>query len=157
MRSRPALYPISDAPVPGDVVLAAQVEPADPPTGDGVGLGGDLTVYVDTDLRLPVVSVVGALEGHGQALLSAVLDHVREQIGPPIVVDLHGVSRTDRHALAPVLTADVVLTDTSPAVDEVLLDLARGSRTAAGRVRRPPRASAGTRRGTLPTPRPHRS
>ncbi|MGY1786904.1 hypothetical protein [Geodermatophilus sp. SYSU D00698] len=113
-------------------------------------------MYVDTDPRPPVVSVVGALEGHGHALLAAVLDHVREQVGQPIVVDLHGVSRTDQRALAPVLTADVVLTDTSPAVDEVLLDLTRRAQAATGRVGRARRPSAGVRRSASPTPRPHR-
>ncbi len=88
-----------------------------------------MTLYVDLDPPLPVVSVVGVLGRSGGALLTAVLEYVREQQhGRPVAVDLRGVSHVDRHGLAPIIVSGVVLTATSSAVDRVLAGVRTSSR-----------------------------
>jgi hypothetical protein len=66
------------------------------------------------------VSVVGFLGRSGGALLSAVLEYVRERESEPVALDLRGVSHADRHGLAPVIESGAALAGTSPAVDHVL-------------------------------------
>jgi hypothetical protein len=87
--------------------------------------GCEVTVYVDLSPPLPVVSVVGALGRAGGALLTAVLEYVREQDGRPAAVDLRDVPVADSHALVAVITSDAVLVATSPAVDRALADVTR--------------------------------
>jgi anti-anti-sigma regulatory factor len=135
MRTRSALHVVPDALAPGGEAPAEAVEST--ATSVRTPHGTELSVHVDVGSPLPVVSVVGVLEGQGQALLAAVLDHVRERNGRPIAVDLLGVERTDGTALTPVLVADVALVATSAAVDEALVDLARCARASTGRVPRP--------------------
>jgi hypothetical protein len=120
MRSRPHLDLVSVALVP--------VSTVDPPR--------------------TVVSVVGLLGDSGGALLTALLEYVREREGGPVAVDLRGVLHADRHGLAPVIATGAVLTGTSPAVDRVLAGGTRLAGNAVGHAR-----PAGTLRSPGKEPR----
>jgi hypothetical protein len=117
---------------------------SDPAQAD-IDLGRDceVTIEMDVDGPHPVVSVVGFLGRSGGALLSAVLEYVRERDSGPVALDLRGVSHADRHGLAPVIESGAVLAGTSPAVDQLL----------AGATRTPDREgrTAGADTGRLPS------
>ncbi|WP_141243016.1 STAS domain-containing protein [Geodermatophilus obscurus] len=83
------------------------------------------TVCVDRSRPRPVVSVIGALDTSGAALLSAMLDHVRRTEGRTVVVDLTRVDYVDSHGLAPVLDVDVTVCGASPSVTRLLELLGR--------------------------------
>ena len=85
----------------------------------------EFTVCVDRSRPRPVVSVTGALDVSGAALLSAMLDHVREMEGRTAVVDLTGVDYVDSHGLAPVLDGDATVCGASPLVARLLELLSR--------------------------------
>ena len=85
----------------------------------------EFTVCVDRSRPRPVVSVIGALDTSGAALLSAMLDHVRQTEGRTAVVDLTHVDYVDSHGLAPVLDADATICGASPLVRRLLELLAR--------------------------------
>ncbi len=89
------------------------------------GASDEFTVWVDRSRPRPVVSVTGDLDASGAALLSAMLDHVRESEGRTAVVDLTGVDYVDSHGLAPVLDGDAIICGASPLVTR-LLDLLAG-------------------------------
>ena len=84
------------------------------------GAPGEFTVCVDRSRPRPVVSVIGALDTSGAALLSAMLDHVRETEGRTAVVDLTHVDYVDSHGLAPVLDANATICGASPLVTRLL-------------------------------------
>ena len=88
------------------------------------GAPDELTVCVDRARTRPVVSVIGALDMSGAALLSAMLDHVRRTEGRTAVVDLTHVDYVDSHGLAPVLDANVTICGASPVVMRLLQLLA---------------------------------
>jgi len=97
---------------------------------------GQVTVEVHRDLAPPVVVVSGCLGRQGGALLAALLAHVQELSGPPVVVDLRQVTHVHRLGLAPVLGAGTVVGDVSPVVARELRALA-GEPATAGRSCRP--------------------
>jgi hypothetical protein len=103
---------------------------SDPGQAD-IDLGRDCEVTIEMDVDGPhaVVSVVGRLGRSGGALLSAVLEYMRERESGPVALDLRGVSHADRHGLAPVIESGAVLTGTSPAVDRVLAGATRTTNT----------------------------
>ncbi len=90
-----------------------------------LGPPDEFTVCVDRSRPRPVVSVIGALDTSGAALLSAMLDHVRQTEGRTAVVDLTHVDYVDSHGLAPVLDADATICGASPLVTRLLQLLAR--------------------------------
>lgn len=94
-------------------------------TDTAPGALDEFTVYVDRSRPRPVVSVIGALDTSGAALLSAMLDHVRQTEGRTAVVDLTHVDYVDSHGLAPVLDADATICGASPLVRRLLELLAR--------------------------------
>jgi hypothetical protein len=85
---------------------------------------GQVTVEVHRDVVPPVVVVSGCLGRQGGALLAALLAHVQELSGSPVVVDLRQVSHVDQFGLAPALDAGTVIGDVSPVVDRELRALA---------------------------------
>lgn len=85
---------------------------------------GRLTVEVHREVVPPVVVVSGCLGRQGGALLAALLAHVQELTGSPVVVDLAQVSHVDQFGLAPVVAAGTVVGDVSPVVDRGLRALA---------------------------------
>jgi hypothetical protein len=93
-------------------------------------------VEVHRDVVPPVVVVSGCLGRQGGALLAALLAHVQELSGPPVVVDLGQVCQVDRSGLAPVVAAGRVVGKVSPVVDRELRALAEEA-ASAGRRRRP--------------------
>lgn len=103
--------------------------------------GCEVTVRLHFDGPHPVVSVVGALERPGGALLAAVLEYLRRTHGGPVTVDLSQVSDVDRHGLGPVIATGAAVEGASPRVDRVLTGLAGSSLPA--EVSR--RTSAGSR------------
>jgi anti-anti-sigma factor len=100
------------------------------------GAPGEFTVCVDRSRPRPVVSVIGALDTSGAALLSAMLDHVRETEGRTAVVDLTHVDYVDSHGLAPVLEANATICGASPVATRLLELLARPLPVAAADERR---------------------
>lgn len=84
------------------------------------GAPDEFTVCVDRGRPRPVVSVIGALDMSGAALLSAMLDHVRQTEGRTAVVDLTHVDYVDSHGLAPVLDANATICGASPLVTRLL-------------------------------------
>src|SRR5687768_11484461 len=104
MSPRPDLQVVPGTLPAGEVSPSRRCRPTGLPGEDDLERGGQVTVYVDLDPPLPVVSVVGVLGRSGGALLTAVLEYVREQDGRPVVVDLGDVSHVDRHGLAPIIT-----------------------------------------------------
>ena len=103
--------------------------------------GCEVLILLDVTGPHPVVSVVGALERPGGALLAAVLEYVRRAHGGLVTVDLSLVSAVDRHGLGPVIATGAAVEGASLRVDRVLTGLA-GSLLPAGVSRR---ASAGSR------------
>ena len=88
------------------------------------GAPDEFTVCVDRSRPRPVVTVMGALDVSGAALLSAMLDHVRQTEGQTAVVDLVHVDYVDSHGLAPVLDANATICGASPVVTRLLQLLA---------------------------------
>ncbi len=68
----------------------------------------------------PVIRVSGALDVSGAALLSAMLDHVRQVEGRTAEVDLARVDYADSHGLAPLLDGRVTIRRASPVVERLL-------------------------------------
>lgn len=130
MRSRPDLHPAPGAVLPGGVWPSTGCPRAGPPSEhDDLERGCEVTIQLNLGPPHPSISVAGILGRSGGALLTAVLEYVREQQhGGPVAVDLRGVSHVDRHGLAPITGSGVVLTATSPAVDRVLAGRTRPSR-----------------------------
>ena len=91
---------------------------------DGVdpvpGAPDEFTVCVDRSRPRPVVTVIGALDLSGAALLSAMLDHVRQTEGGTALVDLTHVDYVDSHGLAPDLDANATICGASPVVTRLL-------------------------------------
>lgn len=121
----------SRGPAPGDAHLPTR----DRAVSLEAGTAGQVTVEVHRDVAPPVVVVSGCLGRQGGALLAALLAHVQELSGPPVVVDLRQVSHVDQFGLAPVLAAGTVVGDVSPVVDRELRALAEGA-ASVGRRRR---------------------
>ena len=128
MSSRPDQHVVPGTLPLGEVSPSRRCQPTGLPGEDGRERGYQVTVNVDLDPPLPVVSVVGVLERSGGALLTAVLEYVREQDGRPVAVDLRGVSHVDRYGLAPITRFGVAIAGTSPAVDQALAHAMRRSR-----------------------------
>ena len=84
------------------------------------GAPEEVTVCVDRTRPRPVVSVIGALDVSGAALLSAMLAHVRQTEGRTAAVDLTHVDYVDSHGLAPVLDANATICGASPVVTRLL-------------------------------------
>ncbi len=84
------------------------------------GVPEEFTVCVDRSRPRPVVTVIGALDVSGAALLSAMLDHVRQTAGRAALVDLTHVDYVDSHGLAPVLDANATICGASPVVTRLL-------------------------------------
>ncbi|ADB75556.1 STAS domain-containing protein [Geodermatophilus obscurus] len=84
------------------------------------GVPEEFTVCVDRSRPRPVVTVIGALDVSGAALLSAMLDHVRLTEGRSALVDLTHVDYADSHGLAPVLDANATICGASPVVTRLL-------------------------------------
>lgn len=82
-------------------------------------------MYVSRCGPRPVVTVVGALDTCGGALLSAVLDHVRRSEGREAEVDLSRVDYADTHGLAPLLDGRATIQQASPVVRRLLAALGR--------------------------------
>ena len=144
MRSRP--YQISTrAPLSADAPAGPESRSQSDPARTEIDPDRECEVTIEMDVDGPrrVVSVVGPLGYSGGALLSAVLEYVRERGCGPVALDLRGVSHADRHGLAPVIESGAVLAGTSPAVDQVLASATRPT-DAEGRNR-----SAGS--GRLPS------
>ena len=80
-----------------------------------------------------VISVSGALDVSGAALLSAMLDHVRHTEGWVAEVDLARVDYADSHGLAPLLDGQVTIRRASPVVER-LLALLGGPQPKSGRA-----------------------
>ncbi len=122
MRPRPDLRVAHGAVLPRGVRPPAGRPRAGPPRAhDEPERGCEVTIELDLDPPHPLISVTGVLERSGGALLTAVLEYVREQQhGGPVAVDLRGVFHVDRHGLAPITESGVVLIAASPAVDQVL-------------------------------------
>ncbi len=93
-------------------------------TDTAPGVPEEFTVCVDRSRPRPVVTVIGALDVSGAALLSAMLDHVRQTEGRTALVDLTHVDYVDSHGLAPVLDADAAICGASPVVTRLLRLLA---------------------------------
>ncbi|WP_143108222.1 STAS domain-containing protein [Geodermatophilus obscurus] len=70
-----------------------------------------------------MVTVAGALDTCGAALLSAVLDQVRRSERAAAEVDLSRVHYADSHGLAPLLDGQVTIRRTSPVVRRLLTAL----------------------------------
>lgn len=114
-------HAVSSAPstVDAGTCCAAQVgQGAD--QGDKPGRGWAVTIRLDLDAPQPVVFVAGTLERSGGALLTAVLEYVRQQHGGPVAVDLEQVSHVDRHGLASVIESGAVVARASPRVRRAL-------------------------------------
>ena len=92
------------------------------------GRGCEVTIERNLDGPHSVVSVAGALEGPGGALLVAMLEYVLDHHGGPVAVDLCRVSHVDRHGLVPVVESDgVAVAGVSASVEEALTGLAMAS------------------------------
>jgi hypothetical protein len=148
MRSRLDVHPLTRASRSRDVRdrCPGGAWPA-PGSGDHVPEAGcDVTVRLHLDGPHPVVSVVGALERPGGALLTAVLEYLRQTHSGPVTVDLSRVSDVDQTGLAPVIAAGVDVDGASARVDRILTGLT-GS---AIHAQVPPRTCAGIRQPALP-------
>jgi hypothetical protein len=100
--------------------------------------GWDVSIRLEINAPQPVVLVVGALQRPGGALLTAVLEYVREQHGGRVTVDLGRVSQVDSHGLAAVIASGAEVTSAPPRVRRALMGLTRSSRgTAVPRMRSP--------------------
>jgi hypothetical protein len=134
MRSPADGLAVSRCPVPGE----AGASPVGRPPfhralGDGdPDRGCEVHIRLDLDAPRPVVSVAGPLERPGGDLLAAVLEYVRRTNRGPVALDLRGVSRVDRHGLAPVVESGAVVAGASPRVHRALTGLTRGPCRAAG-------------------------
>jgi hypothetical protein len=86
---------------------------------------GDCEVSIQLDLEgpCPVISVTGVLGRPGGALLTAMLQYVRQQHGRRAAVDLRGVPRADRHGLASLIDSGAVIHRASPEVGRALVAL----------------------------------
>jgi anti-anti-sigma regulatory factor len=91
------------------------------------GHGWDVTIRLEIDGPGSVVLVVGDLQHPGGALLTAVLEYVRQQHGGPVAVDLGQVSQVDSHGLAAVIASGADVTSAPPRVRRALKRLARSS------------------------------
>jgi hypothetical protein len=115
------------------------------------GHGWDVTIRLEIDAPQPVVLVVGALQRPGGALLTAVLEYVRQQHGGRAAVDLGQVSQIDSHGLAAVIASGADVTSAPPRVRRALKDLTGSSRgTDMPRMRSPDRG----RRDPVTVPHP---
>jgi hypothetical protein len=115
------------------------------------GHGWDVTIRLEIDAPQPVVLVAGALQRPGGALLTAVLEYVRQQHGGPVAVDLGRVSQVDSHGLAAVIASGADVTSAPPRVRRALKDLTGSSRgTDMPRMRSPDRG----RRDPVTVPHP---
>jgi hypothetical protein len=92
------------------------------------GHGWDVTIRLEIDAPQPVVLVAGALQRPGGALLTAVLEYVRQQHGGRVAVDLGQVSQVDSQGLTAVIASGVDVTSAPPRVRRALKSLARSSR-----------------------------
>ncbi len=129
MRSRPDLHAAPGAVLPRGVWPSTGCPPAGPPSEHGeLERGCEVTIQLDLGPPHPSISVAGVLGRSGGALLTAVLEYVREQDGRPVAVDLRDVSHVDRHGLASIIRSGVALAGTSPAVDQALAHAMRRSR-----------------------------
>ena len=99
-----------------------------PDRGIEPGHGWDVTIRLEIDAPQPVVLVVGALQRPGGALLTAVLEYVRQQHSGPVAVDLGQVSQVDRHGLAAVIASGADVASAPPRVRRALEGLTRSSR-----------------------------
>jgi hypothetical protein len=134
MRSPSAGLAVSRCPVPGD----ARTSPVGwwrsdrAPRDDDPDRGCEVRIRLDLAARRPVVCVAGPLEQPGGALLAAVLEYVRRTHRGPVALDLRGVSRVDRHGLAPVVESGAVVAGASPQVHRALSGLTEEPCRAAG-------------------------
>lgn len=85
----------------------------------------ELAVYVSRCSPRPVITVIGALDTCGAALLTAMLDHVRRSEGRDAEVDLSRVDYADSHGLAPLLDRQATICQASPVVRRLLAALDR--------------------------------
>ncbi|WP_143108223.1 STAS domain-containing protein [Geodermatophilus obscurus] len=90
------------------------------PAGSLLDRPAELTVQITRRGRRPLITVSGALDVSGAALLSAMLEHVGEAQGPPAEVDLTDVDYADSHGLAPVLDGRATISGASPQVRRIL-------------------------------------
>lgn len=80
----------------------------------------EVSVCVSRRGPRPVISVSGALDTSGAALLTAMLDHVRQVEGWTAEVDLARVEYADSHGLAPLLDGQATIRRASPVVERLL-------------------------------------
>ena len=85
----------------------------------------EVSVYVSRCGPRPVVTVIGALDTCGAALVSAMLEHVRRSDGRAAEVDLSRVDYADSHGLAPLLDGQTTIRQASPVVRRLLAALGR--------------------------------
>jgi ABC-type transporter Mla MlaB component len=97
----------------------------------------DVTIRLEFDAGQPVVLVAGVLQRPGGALLTAVVEYVRQQHGGRVAVDLGQVSQVDSHGLAAVIASGADVTSASPRVRRALKSLARSRGTDRQRMRSP--------------------
>lgn len=85
----------------------------------------EIDVRVSRGRSRATMTVSGALDMRGAALVSAMLDHVEESAGRSADVDLTGVTYADSHGLAPLLDGQVTIQRASPVVRRLLSALGR--------------------------------
>jgi len=126
-------------PTTGDVRPCSTQDTGRLPDGEkDHGHSWDVTIRLEIDSPQPVVVVAGALQRPGGALLTAVLEYVRQQHGGPVAVDLAQVSQVDSQGLAAVIASGADVASAPPRVRRVLKNLARSSGGADGPPMRSP-------------------
>ncbi len=85
-------------------------------------------MHVSRRKRHPLLTVVGALDGSGASLLTAMLAHVWQTEDRPIEIDLARVDYADVHGVAPLLDGRVTIRRASPVVQRLFAALDTPSR-----------------------------
>lgn len=125
VQTRPRQHPAPAGRVLTGALRSGRHEALDEWISTSPARSAELSVHVSRCGPRPVVTVIGALDTGGAALLSAMLDHVRETEGRGAEVDLSRVDYADSHGLAPLLDGQAPIRQASPVVRRLLAALGR--------------------------------